>query len=257
MVQNYYHTGITSSKRTPAKDSISAVSTTRSSISSTTTYTSKGGSLFSEFSRILLGSSMNKRTLTNETERSKETSNTKRTDKSSHTLETLNLGCSQNKETSENTNQTSSTSTNKFSPLHTSTNIERKRKAIPVYENKKMSTSDSSKAIKLVPECPSSISDALNPSFPHYLSEYESKILKSTSPIQALDQNVEKIKLKDQSGIWINKAEADQWTGLKTLNEYLINEDDDPCVITKTTNTRVEYIQGWKVFFLNLADWVA
>lgn len=137
----------------------------------------------------------------------------------------------------------------KFSPLHTSTNIESrflKGLASNRPKPKMTSTQTDASSFHLT-----SIGDVSVGSAGDYLSEYEARILKATSPIDFLDNDLESIILNEkQKGIWLNKDEVERWNGDIPLSKYEINKDDDPFVITKKIHTKLEYIQEMAIRYL-------
>jgi hypothetical protein len=137
----------------------------------------------------------------------------------------------------------------KFSPLHTSTNIEsRFLKGLTSNFQKPAMTSTQTDSSSFHITC---IGDLSIGSACDYLSEYEARILKATSPIDFLDNDLENIALSEkQKGIWLNKDEVERWNGDIPLSKYEINQDDDPCVITKKIHTKLEYIQEMAIRYL-------
>jgi hypothetical protein len=59
-----------------------------------------------------------------------------------------------------------------------------------------------------------------------YLSEIEAAILRSKAPIDI--NETEEITVFGQTGIYANKSEIVNWKGEKSINEYPINEDNEP-----------------------------
>ena len=53
-----------------------------------------------------------------------------------------------------------------------------------------------------------------------------------------------------QRGIWINKSEVNNWRGEIDINEYLINEDPNPEIISKKVTQNIEYIQELAIRYL-------
>jgi hypothetical protein len=74
-----------------------------------------------------------------------------------------------------------------------------------------------------------------------YLSNLERDIMNSSEPLHI--NEIEEIDFGGLRGFWINKAESQRWTGEMPLNEYQVNEDPNPEIITKQTNQTLEYVQ--------------
>jgi hypothetical protein len=81
-----------------------------------------------------------------------------------------------------------------------------------------------------------------------YLSELEQLILQSQQPVE-LNEN-EEIEVNGERGLWANRAEVQQWRGDIPLEEYLINQDANPEVITKRAPQNLEYVQELAVRYL-------
>ena len=84
-----------------------------------------------------------------------------------------------------------------------------------------------------------------------FASQIESSILRSDVPI-SFDKNndMEEITVNGQRGIWLNKSESTNWQGQIPIWEYPINQDEDPEIITKDTNTKIQYIQELAIRYL-------
>jgi hypothetical protein len=81
------------------------------------------------------------------------------------------------------------------------------------------------------------------------LSEIEAAILRSTVPISV--NETEEITVLGQRGVWANRQEISNWRGVIPITQYVINEDNNPEIITKRTQEQLTYIQGiFKFFFL-------
>lgn len=80
------------------------------------------------------------------------------------------------------------------------------------------------------------------------LSSVEAAILRSTVPIDI--NETEEITWNGQRGIWANKAEVINWRGVIPLNEYRINEDPNPEVITKKSQQQLVYQQEVAIRYL-------
>lgn len=79
------------------------------------------------------------------------------------------------------------------------------------------------------------------------LSAIEEAILRSNVPIDI--NETEEINVQGQRGIWANKAEVVNWRGMMPIQQYAINEDSNPEVITKKTLQNIIYIQELGKFF--------
>lgn len=80
------------------------------------------------------------------------------------------------------------------------------------------------------------------------LSPLETAILRSTVPIDV--NETEEIQWNEHRGIWLNKSEVINWKGEIPLNEYSINEDPNPEVITKKTMQQLVYNQEVAIRYL-------
>lgn len=74
------------------------------------------------------------------------------------------------------------------------------------------------------------------------LSDVETAILRSSEPVNLSE--LDEIEVLGQRGIWANKNEVLNWKGALPINEYRINEDANPEVITKRSQQTIQYIQG-------------
>jgi hypothetical protein len=81
-----------------------------------------------------------------------------------------------------------------------------------------------------------------------YLSPIEIEILRSKVPIEI--NQTEEICVLGQRGIWANKHEVLGWRGPVPVNEYPINEDMTPRLITKKPEQNLMYIQELAVRYL-------
>jgi hypothetical protein len=77
------------------------------------------------------------------------------------------------------------------------------------------------------------------------LSDVEAAILRSSEPVNLSE--LDEIEVLGQRGIWANKNEVLNWKGALPINEYRINEDANPEVITKRSQQTIQYIQGKKI----------
>ena len=81
-----------------------------------------------------------------------------------------------------------------------------------------------------------------------FLSQVEASILRSTVPIELNES--EEITVNGQSGIWANKSEVINWRGIIPIEQYLINEDNNPEIITKRSTQSIEYLQELAIRYL-------
>lgn len=81
-----------------------------------------------------------------------------------------------------------------------------------------------------------------------YLSETEQAILRSSNPLQVNED--QEISVNGQRGVWINKEEVQNWRGDLPLEQYEINQDTSPEIITKKSQQQVEYIQKLAIRYL-------
>jgi len=79
-------------------------------------------------------------------------------------------------------------------------------------------------------------------------SKLETAILRSDVPIKT--NELEQITVNGNHGIWLNKSESDDWKGSIPISEYPINIDNNPEIIKKETNVKIEYIQELAVRYL-------
>ena len=81
-----------------------------------------------------------------------------------------------------------------------------------------------------------------------YLSQMETAILRSQIPIDI--NETEEITVLGERGIWANKDEVVQWQGVIPINQYVINEDQHPEIITKKSTQHLEYVQELAIRYL-------
>jgi Ca2+-binding EF-hand superfamily protein len=81
-----------------------------------------------------------------------------------------------------------------------------------------------------------------------YLSDIEQAILRSTNPIQISE--TEDIVINGQKGILLNKDEIKKWKGDLPLKNYSVNMDENPDIITKRSEHKIEYIQELAIRYL-------
>jgi hypothetical protein len=81
-----------------------------------------------------------------------------------------------------------------------------------------------------------------------YLSEVESSLLQSVNPLKLDEVDAEEITVLGNRGLWTNRQEVLKFKG--DLNEYLINQDENPQVINKKVEKSIEYIQELAIRYL-------
>lgn len=72
-------------------------------------------------------------------------------------------------------------------------------------------------------------------------SNVEAAILRSSVPIDINGQ--EEIEVNGQRGILANGEEILNWRGDVPITQYAINQDDNPEIINKQTNQKLQYVQ--------------
>lgn len=80
------------------------------------------------------------------------------------------------------------------------------------------------------------------------MTEIEKKILGSISPI-TIDEN-EEITVLGQRGLWANKQEEINWKGNIPISSYKINEDQEPEILKKKSQQKLDYIQELAIRYL-------
>lgn len=53
-----------------------------------------------------------------------------------------------------------------------------------------------------------------------------------------------------KKGVWMNKHEAEEWSGELSLDQYAVNEDEDPEIIVKKSGEVLEYVQELAIRYL-------
>jgi len=82
-----------------------------------------------------------------------------------------------------------------------------------------------------------------------YSSQIEAAILAAqAAPINI--NETEEITVLGNRGIWANKAEVVNWKGVIPIEQYAINEDANPEVITKRVQQQLEYVQELAIRYL-------
>lgn len=80
------------------------------------------------------------------------------------------------------------------------------------------------------------------------LSQIELSILRSLNPIEVSE--TEEISVLGNRGVWVNKEEVLNWRGEINIDQYLINEDANPEIITKRVDRSIEYVQELAIRYL-------
>lgn len=73
-------------------------------------------------------------------------------------------------------------------------------------------------------------------------------MLRSDEPIEV--NETEEINVIGNYGVWMNKEEVTKWKGLVPIEEYPINEDQEPEIITKRSQHQIEYVQELAIRYL-------
>jgi len=76
----------------------------------------------------------------------------------------------------------------------------------------------------------------------------EQQILRSVEPIAINEETL--IEFNGQTGIWANKHESEFWQGFIPLEDYKINQDNDPEIIYKNSGEVIEYVQELAIRYL-------
>ena len=79
-------------------------------------------------------------------------------------------------------------------------------------------------------------------------SKIEDAMLRSRDPINVSEN--EEITVQGQRGVWVNKSEVQNWRGPVPINQYRLNDDPNPEIVTKTLNQPIEYTQDIQVKYL-------
>jgi len=83
---------------------------------------------------------------------------------------------------------------------------------------------------------------------PPYVSRVEQAIRSSNQPIQP--ESTEMIEVNGQRGVWVNKAEVENWQGEIPISSYLINVDPNPEIVTLRYANCTERIQQLSLKYL-------
>lgn len=82
-------------------------------------------------------------------------------------------------------------------------------------------------------------------------SQVERAILESENPLPLTENDHDQITLSDrEQGIWLNKDENLNWNGPLPLDQYRLNVDPNPTVITKKPTEKLRYRQEVHVKYL-------
>jgi hypothetical protein len=81
-----------------------------------------------------------------------------------------------------------------------------------------------------------------------FLSDVEQAILRSNVPVEITE--TEEISVNGQTGLWANRQEVLNWKGQIPINQYTVNEDVEPEIITKRTDHSIEFVQELAVRYL-------
>lgn len=76
----------------------------------------------------------------------------------------------------------------------------------------------------------------------------EQQILRSIEPIAINEESL--IEVNGESGIWANKHESEFWQGSVALEDYKINEDNDPEIVYKKSGEVLEYVQELAIRYM-------
>ena len=72
--------------------------------------------------------------------------------------------------------------------------------------------------------------------------------MRSSEPVEL--NEIDEIEVLGQRGIWANKTEVLNWRGVIPINEYKINIDANPEIITKKSQHTLNYIQELAIRYL-------
>ena len=85
-------------------------------------------------------------------------------------------------------------------------------------------------------------------SLPPYVSKLEEQIRSSTQPISA--SAVDIIEINGIRGIWLNKAEVENWKGEIPISEYAINDDSNPELVKLKYSGCADRVQELAIKYL-------
>ena len=82
------------------------------------------------------------------------------------------------------------------------------------------------------------------------LSDVEAAILRSSEPLETSERD--EIEVLGERGLWLNKAEVLGWqsNGPLSIDQYVINQDPHPEVITKRSRQILSYVQELAIRYL-------
>lgn len=83
---------------------------------------------------------------------------------------------------------------------------------------------------------------------PPYVSQWEESIRTANAPLPTLETDI--IEINGIKGIWLNKAEVENWKGEIPLSEYQINNDKTPEVVKLKPKFCVDQVQELGVKYL-------
>jgi len=83
---------------------------------------------------------------------------------------------------------------------------------------------------------------------PPYVSQIEESIRNAKAPLPTLETDI--IEINGIRGIWLNKAEVENWKGEIPLSEYQINNDQNPEVVKLKPKYCVDQVQELGVKYL-------
>ena len=72
----------------------------------------------------------------------------------------------------------------------------------------------------------------------NYVSEIEQQILRAQQPVQIAE--TEEITVNGERGVWANRGEVVNWRGVIPIEQYVINQDTNPEIITKRSAQSLE-----------------
>ena len=73
-------------------------------------------------------------------------------------------------------------------------------------------------------------------------------MLRSDEPIEV--NETQEITVIGNYGVWVNREEVQNWKGPIPIENYQINEDTDPEIITKRSAQNIEYVQELAIRYL-------
>jgi len=73
-------------------------------------------------------------------------------------------------------------------------------------------------------------------------------MLRADEPIEVTETSA--ITVIGNYGVWVNREEVLNWRGDIPIENYQINEDPNPEIITKKSKQNIEYVQELAIRFL-------